>query len=112
MVAEVIFFGVRCSALMNQQQQSARIQASAALSAVAEMPTRCWLSAGLLKSNGLSWRPEAEITKLLVHIADCPGHGCRYHDFGAHGDHHTADEPLLLPAVKAIKALGTEVPLL
>lgn len=40
--------------------------------------------------NTLSWRPE-NITKVLIHIADCPCHGRKYHD--GIGDDHPKGDP-------------------
>ena len=45
---------------------------------------------GLKETLSLDWRPQADCTKILLHVADAPPHGAA---FGSHGDDHKTGCP-------------------
>jgi hypothetical protein len=54
------------------------------------------ISGALQEVLNLDWQAN---TRVLIHIADCPCHNVKYHNFGAEGDHHPngyGTDPLIL----------------
>lgn len=46
---------------------------------------------GLELSTMLSWE---SVSRTMIHIADAPCHGTKYHDLGSGGDNYAAGDPL------------------